>query len=767
MAAVRLWVQADLRRRWLSWAVLGVLAGLVVGLAAAGAVGARQSSGVVDAYDARLSGFDAGVLPNDPAFDVAKQRAVADLPEVTRAAPFAIMFVNAAGNDDFWPGLVPTTKQSARLMRDVLVDGRYAADKAPHEAVVDENARDQLGFGIGSRFALTGTSDDGKRIRTYLKVVGITKSVTPTGYGWMPSPAFYEYGTNLGIPSFTNMFVGLRQGEAGIEQLEGDVARIAGRPVNIMNTADEQRAIHNSTDLESQGLWLFALAVLLGGGTLVAQALARSVTTGARDLPAWSAMGADRPTLVAGLALPGLVTALVAPVVAVFVAVVLSPRFPIGVSRRYDLHLGVNADWTVLLLGALIAFLAIAGGSTLVAIWRVRSGEARAVRPSTVGRLATLSGAPPAVAIGTRLALEPGRGRRAVPVRSALIGAIVGVLGVVACFTFRAGIDDATTRPERSGIVWDSYLAPEDGPLPAKPVAALLADSAVSSAVRARWVRSVTFGGRSIPTWATAPAKGDMQWVVLSGRAPRGPDEVALGPATMSELGLKVGDHTVGVHRTRLTVVGEVLLPESPHTGYTDGAWIPRSALATLQPNRDRRVDGYDMLLVRWRPGADVKGASAALAKQGAPPSPAELPLQVQALRQTYSLPLVLGVFLALLAVATLAHALVTTVRRRRHELAVLRALGFTRRQSRLAIAWQATLLIVIGLVVGVPLGVVFGRLVWRSLAVSFPLVYTPPFALLATVLVVPVALLVANLLAAWPSRRASRIQPAAVLRSE
>ena len=72
-----------------------------------------------------------------------------------------------------------------------------------------------------------------------------------------------------------------------------------------------------------------------------------------------------------------------------------------------------------------------------------------------------------------------------------------------------------------------------------------------------------------------------------------------------------------------------------------------------------------------------------------------------------------------------------------------------------------------IGLVVGVPLGIVFGRLVWHSLATSFPIVYSPPLALFATVLVIPVALLVANLLAAGPSRRASRIQPAAVLRSE
>jgi ABC-type lipoprotein release transport system permease subunit len=38
---------------------------------------------------------------------------------------------------------------------------------------------------------------------------------------------------------------------------------------------------------------------------------------------------------------------------------------------------------------------------------------------------------------------------------------------------------------------------------------------------------------------------------------------------------------------------------------------------------------------------------------------------------------------------------------------------------------------------------------------------------LAATLLVIPIALVVANVLAAGPGRRAARIQPAAVLRSE
>ena len=89
------------------------------------------------------------------------------------------------------------------------------------------------------------------------------------------------------------------------------------------------------------------------------------------------------------------------------------------------------------------------------------------------GGWATRAGLPPALAIGSRLAVEPGRGRRAVPVRSALIGSIVGVLGVVGCFTFRAGLADAAASPQRSGIVWNFVVASGEGSLAPKDVAAI------------------------------------------------------------------------------------------------------------------------------------------------------------------------------------------------------------------------------------------------------------------------------------------------------
>ena len=120
-----------------------------------------------------------------------------------------------------------------------------------------------------------------------------------------------------------------------------------------------------------------------------------------------------------------------------------------------------------------------------------------------------------------------------------------------------------------------------------------------------------------------------------------------------------------------------------------------------------------------------------------------------------------------MLAVGAIGHALSIAVRRRRHELAVLRALGLTRWQSRLVISTQATLLALIGLAFGIPLGIALGRILWHAAANMTPLAYNPPWALLTLLLIAPLALLAANLLAAWPARRAARLRTAHILRTE
>jgi ABC-type lipoprotein release transport system permease subunit len=139
----------------------------------------------------------------------------------------------------------------------------------------------------------------------------------------------------------------------------------------------------------------------------------------------------------------------------------------------------------------------------------------------------------------------------------------------------------------------------------------------------------------------------------------------------------------------------------------------------------------------------------------------------VENLRRVGDLPLIFAGLLTALAVATLGHTLVTAVHRRRHELATLKTVGFVPHQVAATVAWLATSLVVVALAVGLPLGVAAGRWGWTVVAdgIGTPAApVTPTFAVLVTI---PLALLVANSIAAFPARAAARVRPAVALRAE
>jgi ABC-type lipoprotein release transport system permease subunit len=130
-------------------------------------------------------------------------------------------------------------------------------------------------------------------------------------------------------------------------------------------------------------------------------------------------------------------------------------------------------------------------------------------------------------------------------------------------------------------------------------------------------------------------------------------------------------------------------------------------------------------------------------------------------------LPVLLAGFLALLAIAAVSHVLVTSSRRRRHDFAIMRALGLERRGARLAVSSQGSAIGIVGLLFGVPIGVAAGRAIWRLVTQRVPLADVAPFALAAVVLIVPITAVVVNALAVWPGRRVVRLPPAEALRTE
>jgi len=796
MTAVWMWARADLRARWRSWVVLGLLAGVTFGLAAAGAAGARRADTALPRYLAVAGRADAAVLANDPAYDASQRRAVAALPQVRRAYPFLVAFglsvLEPKGAEAY---LTPTTPATARLASGVILEGRQADPARADEMVIDQTAAKQYALHLGSTVVVAqqGTADDlaqlppgvvpegfgpdDLQIRVPVKVVGIAKSVGADPNLTLGSGFYAEYGPRLiGI---VNQFVALRGGERHFSAFQRGVQRVVGHPVNVERGSDifGYRKISNIARVERYGLLLFSIAVIVGGAIMVGQALVRAVTAGAGDVPTWRAMGADRRMLVRAMVLPTAIVVGVGVATSVLVGIGLSPWFPIGGPRQYDLDHGVHADWLVLGAAAFVLAALVVAAAVATAWWRAGDRASDAPRLSGAGAWAARVGLSPALQVGSRLAVEPGRGHRAVPVRTALVGAIAGVLGVVACITFRSGITDAVASPQRSGVVWDYEVAAGNGPLAGDALASIAADPAVGAVLSAQWARALPVDGVPTPTYGTTAVKGSLPWVILSGRAPRGNAEIAFAPVTAAALHVGVGDYVLvgGDPSRRMTVVGTALVPASSHTDYDQSAWMSQSALhgalASVSGASTDDVEGY--ALIRWRPGASSPAIVAATrrfhsayAADGFAGTPT-LPSAVVELGKLRVLPFALAAFFALLAIATVAHALVTTVRRRRHDLAVMRSFGFTGRQSRVAIAWQATLIAGAGVVIGIPLGIVVGRSVWRWLAHSFPVAYVPPLALVAVVLVVPAAILVVNALAAGPGRAAARIRPAEALRVE
>ena len=90
-------------------------------------------------------------------------------------------------------------------------------------------------------------------------------------------------------------------------------------------------------------------------------------------------------------------------------------------------------------------------------------------------------------------------------------------------------------------------------------------------------------------------------------------------------------------------------------------------------------------------------------------------------------------------------------VRRRRRELALLKALGMTRGQVRAVVGWHTMLTLLIAVLVGTPLGIAAGRLAWHAFAGSLGVVPIVEIPTVALILGLAALVLAGNLLRRCP----------------
>ena len=389
------------------------------------------------------------------------------------------------------------------------------------------------------------------------------------------------------------------------------------------------------------------------------------------------------------------------------------------------------------------------------------------------------------------------------PVRSVLSAAVLAVALVVATLTFATSLNTLVSHPPLYGWNWSYALYPVNA-VPPQALRLLSHDPLVAGWAGLDYT-DAQIDGRAVPIILGSPG-AKVAPPILSGHGLDGNDQIVLGAATLSLLHKHVGD-TVSlsyetakdapeyIPPTRLVIVGTATFPAvgydsfvAEHTSMGTGALVSTGiqppALQRAAHGPDPNLNGPGLVVVRLRPGisatagrADMQRIARAANKvfaadpHGAGNDVSVLgtlrPAQIVNYRTVGSTPVILAVGLAAGAIVALGLTLAASVRRRRRDLALLKTLGFTQRQLAAAVAWQATVIAAIGIILGVPLGVVLGRQLWILFARNINAVPDPAVPVLSVLLVAIGALVFANLDAALPGLDAAHTPAALALRAE
>jgi hypothetical protein len=341
---------------------------------------------------------------------------------------------------------------------------------------------------------------------------------------------------------------------------------------------------------------------------------------------------------------------------------------------------------------------------------------------------------------------------------------------------YGSGLSRFTSTPARYGWPWDYQIVvddPQQSAVVAKTLAAMPAVGAYAPGVFSQF----DIKGRSVAAVGIDRAPGVPFVPILSGRAPEHDDEIALGETTMRSLHLHIGDAVSVTAQNKshvFHVVGSAVYPRlapysgSEPTGLGIGAATTAHAIETLGAPL-----GSPFFLALTRSGTHLDAATIDRTLRDATHTTfgvvrgAQRPNDVLSYDRLSRTPLVLAGVLALLALGSAIHLLVTGVRSRRRDIALLKTLGLIRREARAAVLVQASVLTGIAVLFAVPLGMLSGRALWITTAHWLGIASDPSIPVVRLGLVIVIAVAAANVIAVGPAIIAARIRPALALRSE
>ena len=799
MAAIWMWVRSEQRSRVASLVGLVLAVGLGVGAALTLAAGAHRADTVFGRFAVRtgaativMSELDGASTPtsvaeSDRHLEVLDRVRAIDgvealqvlnwfgaLPDVLRQPPDdqGRVIAFSQGYSYFDPAHPPF----------LIVAGSLPAPDDPEGVVINEAAADQFGFDIGSpiefntasaaQFEEWGSSDG--RVRSYAgpRVHAVVRAIGRS-LGEIIDPSTPDVAVMPGLAAAMNdrqvlhcaCFVGVRVKADQLDEVRSQLEQIY-RPYGlVVRPGDSASGATEAIGVEVTTLRIAAAVAAIASVLVVAQFVVRSASSMAARDDARRALGMVRKQRAAGVALVLAPSVVVGTLLGVAIAYLLSGLFPRGLALSVEPERGLRLDPTVLGVGGM-GFVIALGLLVAVVAWRTARG-ANPPSPRSARPLSRLLVGNPCRALGTSFALDPS-GRRPAPVAAltTLIGLAMASGGIVAVTTIQESRDDARSDHRIFGAPAE-YLFDDNGASGAPAAIEFAQGQAGVAAI----TRSVSIDDATSSATGAAGSvsqveprsfdtlRGGALPTLREGSTPRGDDEVALGNATARELGVGIGDTVTianvdGATRT-FRVVGLVVSWGSEDAGH---AFIVNS-----DARSDLLCDGgveteCNLRVSVWADAADAAGADALLGAGFVRVGP---PDNLDRLQQVGNIPWYLAGVLCVLGLAGLAHTLTTSLRRRRMDLAIGRALGWTPRQSATVLIWQAMQTALVGGVVGVALGQVVGRVLWGRIASGLDIVNRPDSVLGVAALTI-VGLVAASGLLALPAALWARRLPTA-----
>jgi ABC-type lipoprotein release transport system permease subunit len=798
-------VSGEWRQRWPALVALAVLVAFAGGVATALWAGARRADTAYERFQlatgaANLTAqlrLTAGLSALDPEVFTGAGRAVTDVA--------AVPGVERASSDAWWaatPESEIVNEAPVAFLTGIytsigtpnpfdVIAGTLPGPDEPDSAIVNAEALRRTGWQLGSVVRLRTVSPN--RFAEWVGNDGSLESVDSFDGPTIDVVVRAVFRSEEDFLEDRDPVLAVT--EAFAREYNDDIAHavptisIRADPGRVDEVAEQLRPILNEYEMdlfpaertdtsvrptisvEVTTLRIAALTAAVVGLLVIVQAAARQMSAIGEQHHIRAALGMTPTARVMGSWLAVVPAIGLGTLMVPVVGWAFSGLFPRGVARDAEPQLGLRVDTFALTFGA--AATCVLGAVAVLAVAVLVARPPRPVRP----RRSVLSGAflsRPAMSLGASFATDPSGRHRRVPLvaGTALLGIACGVGALVVVATIESSREHLEATPRLYGSPTGFVMETNGRSGIPEAIAAALETDGVDALTERMVINDDELeatgpgGSRQVAPMAYQVHKGGALPTVVTGRYPQGPDEVALGRGTARDLGAQVGDEVHiaafdGSADLDLAVTG-LVMPGGTQD-QSKAFVVSTDTLATLLCGSDP-LEECDLSIDLFA-NAPAAQAGAALEQIGFEPAP--VPPSVERIGQTGSLPWYLAGFLCLLGAAGLLHELVTTVRRRRHDLAVTRALGLTPRRAASAITWQSVLTALAGALLGLLLGAIGGSVVWSRIAKSLGVLESSVLPTWWVALVVVAVLGAAAVVSVPPRWRAGRIPLAPVLRSE